>query len=61
MLSDVRLSFKARGLLAFMLTRPDDWKFYSKDLLQHSSKEGICAIYSAIKELIRFGYIIRGR
>lgn len=59
MLSDVRLSFKARGLLAFMLTRPDDWKFHIGELSSHSSKDGNSAISSAIKELVKATYITK--
>lgn len=53
------LSFKARGLLIYMLSKPDDWQFYTSELAKHSSKEGIAAIKSALHEIEKAGYLIR--
>ena len=53
------LSFKARGLLIYMLSKPDDWKFYTTELAKHSSKEGIAAIRTALEEIEKAGYLIR--
>lgn len=53
------LSFKARGLLIYMLSKPDDWKFYTTELAKHSSKEGISAIRTALEEIEKAGYLIR--
>lgn len=53
------LSFKARGLLIYMLSRPDDWKFYTTELAKRSSKEGISAIRTALEEIEKAGYLIR--
>ena len=58
-LRDQRLSFKARGLMAYMLSMPDDWKFYRKELEKHSSKDGRDSILSGLKELEEFGYLKR--
>jgi hypothetical protein len=57
-LSDKNLSFRAKGLLAYCLGRPDNWEFHVSHL-QEVSTEGRDAVYAAIKELIREGYIIR--
>ena len=36
-LRDKRLSFKAKGLLAYMLSLPDDWVFYEEEITKHST------------------------
>ena len=58
-LEDTRLSFKARGLLIYMLSKPDNWQFYSTELVKHSEHDGITAIKSALKELENCGYLQR--
>ena len=58
-IEDERLSFKARGLLIYMLSKPDDWKFYTDELAKRSSKDGITAIKSALKEIENAGYLLR--
>lgn len=55
---DERLSLKATGLWARCLSMPSDWKFSMKDLIKHC-KEGKLAVYSAMQELIEFGYVAR--
>jgi len=57
MLRDERLSWKARGLLAYMLSMPDDWVFYESELVKHSAKDGITSLRSAMKELKHVGYV----
>lgn len=59
LLNDSSLSFKARGLLAYMLSKPDDWKFYTTELARRSSKDGVTAIRSALEEIEKAGYLIR--
>lgn len=59
LIDNTSLSFKARGLLIYMLSKPDDWKFYTTELAKHSSKEGIAAIKSALIEIENAGYLIR--
>lgn len=58
-LNDERLSFKARGLLVYMLSMKDDWKFYVKELAKHSQKDGRDSIQSALRELEAAGYLQR--
>lgn len=55
-LEDPNLSFKAKGLWAYCLSRPDDWVFHVKHL-STVSQDGEDAVYSAIKELQEAGYI----
>jgi hypothetical protein len=54
-LEDDRLSFKAKGILAYLLSKPDDWKVIVKDLINHST-EGKHSIYSGLNELKQYGY-----
>ncbi|MCP4262800.1 MAG: hypothetical protein GY774_35625 [Planctomycetes bacterium] len=55
---DARLSWKAKAILIYFLSRPDNWQIYEKEILQHST-DGISATRSAIQELIKQGYIHR--
>ena len=59
LIRDSRLSFKARGLLQYMLSMPDDWKFYVSELAKHSCKEGESAINTGLEELEELGYMRR--
>ena len=54
-LRDVRLSCKAKGILAVIMGLPDDWDFSIRGILS-ITKEGRDAVYSAIKELKDYGY-----
>lgn len=54
-LRDKRLSFKARGVLAWALSNRDDWEVTSQ-FLESQGKEGRLAIRSAMKELKELGY-----
>ena len=58
-IEDKRLSFKARGLLIYMLSKPDDWKFYTDELAKRSSKDGVSTIKSALNEIENAGYLTR--
>ena len=49
-LRDKKLSYKAKGLLSFMLSLPDDWD-YSLNGLVAVSKEGIKAVRNILQEL----------
>ena len=55
-LEDPRLSFKAKGLWAYCMSRPDDWTFHVNHLAT-ISKDGEDSVYSAIKELELHGYV----
>lgn len=59
-LNDENLSWKAKGILSYLLSLPDDWQIYEEELAQHS-KDGIDSLNSGIKELIEYGYIERKR
>ncbi|MGL5816634.1 MAG: hypothetical protein ACRCYR_03655 [Phycicoccus sp.] len=53
---DVSLSFKARGLLAYLLDMPDGWDVRSEYLATQSNKDGRDAIQTGLKELRIRGY-----
>lgn len=59
-LKDKSLSLKAKGLLAYMLSLPDDWIFYETELIKHS-KDGRDSIRGGLKELEDKGYLVRER
>lgn len=54
-LDDDRLSYKAKGILAYLLSKPDNWVVVIKDLMNHA-KDGRDSIYSGLKELKECGY-----
>lgn len=53
---DKRLSWKARGILVFILSKPDDWQIRRDHLIASSDKDGRDSVRSAMKELERIGY-----
>lgn len=59
-LEDSRLTWKARGILAYLLCKPDGWQVRIGDLVS-KSPEGVTAVKSAIKELEAAGYMLRKR
>jgi hypothetical protein len=52
------ISLKAKGLFAFMQSKPDGWKFSGK-LIATQCKESLDSILSGLKELEDFGYLER--
>lgn len=55
---DKRLSLKAKGLIAMLLSFSDTWKL-SINGLESILKEGRTSIRSTMNELIKFGYVER--
>ncbi|AWZ50005.1 replication initiation and membrane attachment (plasmid) [Clostridiaceae bacterium 14S0207] len=55
---NANISLKAKGLMAYFLSRPDHWEFYQAEILQNC-KDGKDSLLSAIKELEKNGYIKR--
>lgn len=55
-LHDNRMSFKAKGILAYLLSKPNDWETNIDDLYKHSV-EGFSSIRSGIAELLLTGYM----
>ncbi len=59
-LRDVRLSFGARGVLAYLLSKPDDWQLRVEDLIRQSP-QGEHAVRGMLRELKKYGYLKRER
>jgi hypothetical protein len=59
-LRDPRLSFKARGLIALVMSHSQGWSL-SINSLAEQNQEGKDAIRSAINELEKFGYLTRSQ
>lgn len=57
-LRDERLTWKAKGILAYILSLPDDWVFYMEEIATHS-KDKLDSLKSGMKELKAHGYIKR--
>ena len=57
-LYDSNLSLKAKGLLCFILSKPDDWHIYVRSLSQEL-KEDKNTIARILNELIEHGYCLR--
>ncbi|MEO1259858.1 MAG: hypothetical protein AAFZ15_13780 [Bacteroidota bacterium] len=55
-LLDSTLSSKAKMIFAYMLSRPNSWKFFINEMMKHF-KEGKSAIQSALQELSQRGYV----
>ena len=55
-LRDSRLSFKARGVLALVLSNVGDWEASRTWLMNQSDKDGRHAIQEALNELTELGY-----
>lgn len=56
-LKNPELSWKAKGILCYLLSKPEGWKFGRKDLLNNAT-EGETALDSGLEELKELGYII---
>lgn len=59
-LQDPSLSCKAKGLLSYLLSKPDDWEIRLSELCRHFS-DGKDSIRKGIEELEKAGYIKKER
>lgn len=59
-LQDTELTFKAKGLFAYLWSQSDEWNFYETEVVKHS-KDGISSLRSGIHELEERGYLQRKR
>ena len=58
---DENLSAKSLGILAKMLSLPDNWEFSVTGLCSIFKKDGIDSIRNGLKELEQNGYLVRNR
>jgi hypothetical protein len=53
------LSFKAKGILTYLMSRPDGWEVNLIDLVKRSA-DGISSVRAGIQELVNVGHVRRG-
>lgn len=58
LLNDKKLKWKDKGLLAYLLSKPQGWKLQIQDILNRSP-DGKDSVYSSLKNLIECGYCLR--
>ena len=56
--NETRISFGAKGVACYLLSKPDGWKFYLNDIQSHSN-ESLFKVKKYIKELEEIGFLIR--
>lgn len=60
LINNNELSYKALGILVYILSKPDDWEVYMSDLIR-DNVDGEKSVRSGIKELIDKNYMQRYR
>lgn len=55
-LNDPDISFRAKGILSYLVGKPEDWSIRLADLTKHST-DGPHSVRSALKELREKGYL----
>lgn len=55
-INDRRISFKAKGILIYVLSKPAEWEIRLADLIKQSPNEKEVAVRSGIEELLLTGY-----
>jgi hypothetical protein len=58
MINDTRLSWKAKGLMLYLLGQSDGWQFYESEITTHS-KDGRDSTSNGLNELEEYGYLRR--
>lgn len=57
-IEDNSLTFKAKGILSYILSKPDGWQVRIKDLVNHTA-DGKGAVSSGLEELMLKGYVFK--
>ena len=57
-LNDKRLSLKSKGLLCYLLSKPDNWYISTQDIISNNDNAR-ASVFSAINELVRYGYMFK--
>jgi hypothetical protein len=55
-IADTSLSWQARGLLVYLLSKPDDWEVCIDQLVNASEKDGRHTVQAILRELADAGY-----
>lgn len=58
LLNNPEISFKAKGLFAYIQSKPDNWNFSAKNIATQT-KESIDGVRTGLVELERHGYLVR--
>lgn len=58
LIRDSRLSWKARGIFAYLWSQADEWDFYVSEVAKHAT-DGRDALRSGLRELEKYGYLTR--
>lgn len=58
-LQDRRLSYKARGIMSYLKSKPPKWRTNTQAIADDSDKDGYEAVNSGIRELEDLGYFAR--
>lgn len=58
LLNDKSISFQAKGIYAYLFSKPDDWDFSAERIAEESS-DGRKAVLSSLRELESVGWISR--
>lgn len=58
LLNNPNLTFKAKGLFAYIQSKPDGWNFSAKNI-SNQTKESIDAVRTGLVELEEHGYLVR--
>ena len=58
-IEDASLSWRAKGLFGYFLSKPEGWKLNVRADVVKKGKEGRDAVYNAINELVDAGYVSR--
>lgn len=59
-INDQRLSWKAKAIHVFMLSKPDDWTFYNEEIMKWAT-DGKDSFNSGLRELKKYGYVKKER
>lgn len=59
LLNNKRLSFRARCILLWLLSKPEDWRIRSEAIAEQSDVEGRTAVRTCMRELETHGYLVR--
>ncbi len=60
LLEDTRLNWAAKGMLCYLLSKPDNWRV-NRDHLEKQTDDGQTKVRNALSDLEEAGYLVRNR